>query len=273
MLLEGKEISENILRRLKSVIINQALKPGLAVILIGNDPASHLYAAKKEQACRRTGIHFKRVWLPETINSGQVARLIEAFNKNKHIHGIVVQLPLPGVLKGQEDEIIAKIAPGKDVDGFSGKSPFEPPCVRAVLRLLAGTKRDFSSSRVLILARGREFSRKLKEKLSAQFSAVEIHLINKKEQIPKSFQGFDVLISALGMPQSIPASSVLPEQVIIDVGTTLAGKKILGDFERQTYQKAAFISPVPGGIGPLTVAYLLENVVASAARQAQKDRL
>jgi methylenetetrahydrofolate dehydrogenase (NADP+) / methenyltetrahydrofolate cyclohydrolase len=246
-IIDGKKIADEILEELRKEIEIKKLKPCLAVILISDNPASRLYIQKKEAAAEEIGVEVKKHFLDEQISEKEVLGIIDSLNKDKQINGILVQLPLPKHLA--VDKIVQAIKPVKDVDGFVKDSLCNSPFVLAISRALAESGQDQSGRRTVILANSKVLIQSLK-----------LHL-NRLKFI-KDTKKADIVISALGRPQYIKGSTIKPDAVLIDGGISKADNKIVGDVDRESVQeKASWLTPVPGGLGPLTVAFLMKNLV------------
>jgi methylenetetrahydrofolate dehydrogenase (NADP+)/methenyltetrahydrofolate cyclohydrolase len=249
------------------------MKPGLAVILIGDDPASHVYVELKEKACEEVGIYFEKYLYKSEADESIIIRKIQELNKRKDIHGILVQLPLPCQ---DEDRIISEIDIKKDVDGFhpdnlklmsEGKPGMVSAVALGVLKLIDNIDIKKEGLTALIIA-------------SDIFASPIAHLLNEigvkiiimspdSEELIETLASADIVISAIGKPGFIKGDYIKNNSIVIDVGTTRVNGKILGDIEQNsTEKKAAWLTPVPGGVGPMTVAMLLVNVLK--AYQFQK---
>lgn len=257
-LLNGKALAKTIRHDLKKQIQHLDPKPGLAVLLVGNDPASHLYVQLKEKACKETGIYFEKFLYPAETQEDVLKQKIKELNNQESIDGILIQLPLP---HQSADNIIATIDPKKDVDGFQpNNTEFYPPTILGILKLLEATKKDFSQKKAIIVSSAL-FARPLlkllqKQQIQAeQISATDPFLFQKTKTA-------DILITALGKPKLITADCVKKGAVVIDVGITRVEDNILGDVDQKSvFSFVSHLSPVPGGVGPMTVAMLLKNVL------------
>lgn len=261
MVLDGKKIAKQIKNQVKKDIINHRLNPGLAVVLIGKNPASKVYVSLKQKAAQTIGIRFKKFSIDGRTSQKNILILISKLNKNKNIHGIIVQMPLP---KHLDPGIIVKhILPEKDVDGFRTKSKFISPTHQSILRLLKESKKKLKTKKAIILCKNHIFANPL------------INLL-KKQNIrafwnthpSKNLKSADIIISALGKPKILKLKMIKKNSIIIDVGYNRVKDKPVGDVDQKIKQKAAYLSPVPGGVGPLTVAYLLRNVYLAAKKQS-----
>lgn len=283
-LLNGKALALHIRSELKEEIKRLGTTPGLAVLLIGDDPASHMYVRLKEKAAAEVGIHFEKILLPQNIEEELVLAKIDTLNRRQDIHGIVVQLPLPPHL--HEDRVTQEIFPEKDADGFhpkniellmagpvrgregsqrtstsngAGTPRVVPNVMQGILRLIDATGVSPSGKRAAILANSDVFATPLAKLLVDRGVVADYRLQIRDYSIVKKA---DILIVALGKPHAITNDMIKDGAMIIDVGTTRVDGKILGDVHPNVSEKAGWLTPVPGGVGPLTVAYLLKNVVA-----------
>lgn len=282
-LLKGKKISERILKKLEKTIKKEKLKPALAVILVGDNKASEIYVRLKKKAAERIGIGFHLFKFGEKEKENTILKKISELSKNKNISGIIVQLPLPKKFNTQK--IINSINSQKDVDGFSAKSGstfgghslegftgYQPVFPRAIIKLLEAVPSAQLSEacRVLVLANSRKFGKVME--LALKNKNIKCKYILKKEmdkslvEIKKS----DIIISAVGQPGLIRGEMIKKGAIIIDGGITKIGGKVLGDADFESVKnKASFITPVPGGVGPVTIACLLENVYIASKKQSE----
>ena len=281
-ILDGKKIAEEIKTILKQEIKKMSSPPGLAAILVGHNAASKTYINIKEKACQEVGILFYKHIFPANIPAEELVDIIEGLNNDPETNGILVQLPLPESL--DTNRIIQSINPKKDVDGFhqdnfkllqANQPRIISPPLASVLKLLEATKQDLSSKTAVILANSQEFAKPL-QVLLANHGIKSLSLIKAPKFIQVT-QKADILITALGQPHVIKAEHIKKDAILIDVGFTRkdspvkadksanGASKIMGDIDPGSVaDKASYISPVPGGVGPLTVAYLLKNVVKLA---------
>ena len=270
--LDGKAIAEEILADLKVKVAALPNPPGLAAILIGDDSASMLYVRNKEKACHRIGITFHKYLSNDQcmadVNQAQVLDAIAYLNRDPAITGIIVQLPVP---KGFDaDTIIAAVAPAKDVDGFHpdnierflrGQPVLTPPLIRTIQRLLAEAGVQLLGRRVAILGKDSVLRKTLGKVLVDGGAHVSTAVVTDADFARKT-KAADVVIAALGKPGVITGGLLKPDAVVIDVGITrLANGSFAGDVHAPSVENvAAAFTPTPGGVGPLTVAMLLDNV-------------
>lgn len=245
--IDGKKIADGILDDLKEKVKTKKLKPCLAVVLVGGNPASHLYTRKKEEAARKIGLKIRKYLLAERIPEKEILDLINSLNKDRQINGILVQLPLPNHLA--VDKIIQIIKPAKDIDGFVKNSPCTPPFISAIGRALEATGENLKNKRAVALVNSETFAQALKSHLP------ELEFI-------KDLKKADIVISALGRPQYIKGSMIKRGVILIDGGVTKVDNRVVGDVDQESVRrKAGWLTPVPGGLGPLTVAFLMKNLV------------
>ncbi len=270
-LIDGRKISQRIFKRLKKQVVSLKLpfKPCLAVILVGNDPASHLYVGIKERRAKQVGIGFRKYVLPAKIKQSELIKLIGRLNKDKRITAILVQLPLPRHLN--VDEVVAAVNPNKDADGIhpahlerlaAGKRPLVLPATTgAIVEALQAAKVDLKNKSVAIIGKSKIVGLPTYHYLNKKCRRVEIYDKQTKALADKTKRA-DILIVAIGQPRFIKAVYVKKGAIVIDVGINKVRGKTVGDVDFESVKnKAAWITPVPGGIGPITVARLLKNVL------------
>lgn len=268
-LINGKEIARKIEEEIKKSPLPPFSKErnyqgGLGVILVGDNPASHLYVKLKEKAAKRVGIKFEKNIYPENISEEKIIKKIKGFNNDSEITGIIIQLPLPKHLN--TDKIIATIDPQKDADGYhpenlkkfqEGEFDFFPPVLGAVIECLKYTGAN------------------LKEKTVAMFSNSEIFPIPYLAYFKKNAKKFnvcspqktgeclltgDIVITAIGKKHYLKSHLVKPGAIVVDIGIIKENNRVYGDADAKSLEeKVAWLTPVPGGIGPITVACLLKN--------------
>lgn len=285
-IIDGKQISADIRNELKEEVqklqSENGVTPGLAVILVGEDPASKSYVTAKERACQETGIYSDDNRLPATTTQEELLALIQQKNADPRIHGILVQLPLPKHI--DSEAVIAAISPEKDVDGFSpvslgklmlGQPTFLSCTPHGIIQLLlrSGVKTD--GAHVVVVGRsnivGKPVANLLFQKAAGGNATVTICHTRTKD-LPSFTKQADILIAAAGVPHTITAGMVKPGAVVIDVGvnrvedpTAPKGYRLKGDVDFDDIKEtASMITPVPGGVGPMTITMLLYNTVLSA---------
>lgn len=278
-LLYGKPVAEKILNRLQSEISLRAQKPGLAVILVGNDNASQIYVNLKEKKALEIGMNFFRFDLPEDVAEREIFERIEKLNADENVHGIIVQLPLP---KGFDTEkIIASINPKKDADGFhpanaelflKGDGGIWPVFPKAISLLVQSAEKKLAGKKAVVLANSDEFGTIMSAMLKRERLDAEYVLSENISSSLEKIKGSDVVVSAMGSPELLKGEMFKEGAIIIDGGIEKVGERVVGDVDfGSTEALNGFITPVPGGVGPLTIACLLENTyLAFTAQQKEK---
>ena len=271
-IIDGKKIAEKITTELKGDIAKLNRPPGLAVVLIGDDPASQLYVKTKKKAAGKIGINFSDYLCDsEKCHLGNkevdILQMIDFLNKDSEIDGIIIQLPLPD--KFNTEKIIEAIDPKKDVDGFhpanrkqflNNQSEITPPLIGTIIETLNYTKEDLKGKNTVIVSKNSIFSNPLEHALKK--IGLNTQIVNPTDKnLTAKTKLADVLIVIVGKKNFIKKTMVKSDAIVIDVGTNLIGpKKWAGDVDPKVAQVAKWLTPVPGGIGPITVAMLLKNV-------------
>jgi len=284
-IIDGKGIAAEIKRELKGEVDNlskQGITPGLAVILVGNDPASQVYVRNKSTACEKLGIYSETRRLPGETTTQELTPLIGELNQRRDIHGILVQLPLPPQI--DKKLIFTSLSPMKDVDGLSpvslgmilwGNPTFTPCTPAGILELLQRSGIDPQGKRAVVVGRSRLVGLPLANLLALKRKGGNATVTLCHSLTPglaSITKGADILIAALGRPLFIRGEMIKKGAVVIDVGinrvedpSTKKGYRLVGDVEFESACKlASAITPVPGGVGPMTVAVLLRNTVQAA---------
>ncbi len=268
-LLDGKALATKILAEVKQKVAALPEKPGLAVILVGENAASTAYVAQKHKAAEEVGINFQEINFPETITTAELLAEIEKLNQQKDIHGLLVQLPLPEQV--DKAAILPAVNPDKDVDGFHplnhGRNFVRlpnaiPPATPAgILRLLEEYKIDLKGKEVVVVGHSNIVGKPLAVMLINRDATVTVcHEFTK--DLAVHTRNADIVVSATGVPHLIKADMVKDGVVIVDVGGKKVDGKLVGDVDFENIQaKASYMTPVPGGVGPMTVATLMENVL------------
>lgn len=262
-ILDGRALAARIREKIKTRVAVLPSKPGLAVILVGNDPASHLYVSLKQQACEEAGISFELNLYPSDTSQKDLIAKIEELNRRDDINGILVQLPLPSQ---NADQIIASIDPLKDVDGFhpenlkrlrEGKPAIASAVALGVMKLI-----DEANARgTACIVSSPLFAAPLQ--ILLQERGVDSTVVQAENpELVHHVREADILIVAEGIPGLITGTMVKPGATVIDVGTTRTDEGLKGDIDFESVEKiAGAITPVPGGVGPMTVAMLLVNIL------------
>jgi methylenetetrahydrofolate dehydrogenase (NADP+)/methenyltetrahydrofolate cyclohydrolase len=276
-LLEGKKIAEKILKEVAKNIKKEKLRPSLAVILVGKNEASEIYVRLKGKAAKKIGINFQVIRFSEKVENNSIMNKIASFSQDKKISGIIVQLPLPKKFNSQK--IISSIDPVKDVDGFhpkntrlliKGKEIFWPVFPHAIWRMIEHSGEKIKGKQAVIVANSKKFGEIMSAVLKKNKVASSYILCKDYKKFQKKIKNADILISACGHPGMIRGEIVKKGAMIIDGGITKKGDKVLGDADFASVKNVAgHLSPVPGGVGPVTIAYLLENVYLASKKQSK----
>lgn len=269
-IIDGKKTAQEIRSELKREIQNLKIKPELRVILVGNNPASQIYVKNKEKYASEVGIKSETIHLPEDITEEKLLKQIKKLNKDKHINGILVQLPLPSHIN--EFSVINAIAPEKDVDGFTiynkgllsiGKPALTPCTPLGIIELLKQYKVNIASKNAVVIGRSNIVGKPMAQLLLNEDATVTI-CHSKTKNLAEMTANADILISAVGKPKFIGKKYVKKGATVIDVAMNRDTKnnRWVGDVDFDNVSKVAkFITPVPGGVGPMTIAMLLKNTV------------
>ncbi|KFO66288.1 5,10-methylene-tetrahydrofolate cyclohydrolase [Smithella sp. SCADC] len=283
--IDGNKIAQNIRNEVRQSALEfkekTGIVPGLAVVLVGEDPASQVYVGKKAKACAEVGFLSREYKLPAETSEAKLLSLINDLNKDHLIHGILVQLPLPEQIS--TEKIIAAIDPHKDVDGFhpynvgglvTGSPLFIPCTPRGIMELIARTGIDLKGKEAVVVGRSNIVGKPIALLLLAQHATVTI-CHSRTKDLPSVTRRADVLIAAIGKPQMIKANMVKEGAVVIDVGVNrLENGKLAGDVDfNEVAPKASYITPVPGGVGPMTIAMLMKNTLDAARNKVSKSKL
>ncbi|MDD5341103.1 MAG: bifunctional 5,10-methylenetetrahydrofolate dehydrogenase/5,10-methenyltetrahydrofolate cyclohydrolase [Patescibacteria group bacterium] len=260
-LIDGKILAEKIKLELRGKIIQMDKKPALASILIGNDPSSELYIKLKAKACLEVGIEFSSYFLSEDCGEEKIFEVIDFLNKDEQITGILIQLPLPKNF--DTDKIIARISPEKDVDGFQPQSKIISPTVSGIIELIKSTGENLKNKKVVILSNSEKFAEPFKP-LMRECNVSYLSPKASSSELKAQSSSADILIVAVGKPKSIKTDMVKKNSTIIDVGINKIAGKTVGDVDPEVDKVVAYRSPVPGGVGPMTIAMLLANVYKMA---------
>jgi len=290
-IIDGKQVAAEMREELKKEVAKlkeQGIVPGLGVILVGEDPASKSYVTAKERTCEEIGIYSDDNRLPAETPQKELMTLVQKMNKDQRIHGILVQLPLPKHLN--ETEVLMAIDPVKDVDGFHpmnvgkmvvGEEAFLPCTPHGVIQLLIRSGVTIEGAEVVIVGRsnivGKPLANMLIQKKPNRNATVTVCHTRTKD-LARHTGRADILIAAAGQPNTITADMVKEGVVVIDVGvnrvddpTKKQGFRLVGDVDFEAVkEKASLITPVPGGVGPMTITMLMYNTVEAARRTCRK---
>lgn len=275
-LLDGKAMSNELREKLAvrvAKLKEQGITPGLAVILVGEDPASQIYVKNKSLGCQQVGIHSVTIRLPETASQAELEAQIDALNADSTIHGILVQLPLPKVL--DETAALARILPEKDVDGFhllnAGKlftgQPGVVACTpKGAMEMLHRTGMGLAGKEAVVVGRSNIVGKPMAMLLLQENATVTL-CHSRTNDLAAHTRRADVLVAAVGKPRFITADMVKAGAVVIDVGINRVDGKVVGDVDFDAVKEvASWITPVPGGVGRMTITMLLENTIEAAER-------
>jgi methylenetetrahydrofolate dehydrogenase (NADP+)/methenyltetrahydrofolate cyclohydrolase len=275
-IIDGKAVAARIRDEVAREVAGLEAKPGLATILVGDDPASDVYVRMKREDSAQVGIESFHHEPGGDVAPDELAGLIRDLNADARVHGILLQLPLPSHL--DQDEFISLIDPGKDVDGLTsanagllmqGREEAMVPCTPAgVMELLREAGAELEGARAVVLGRSILVGKPLAQLLLSA-NATVTHCHSRTRDLPAVCSEADVLIAAVGSPRLVGADMVRDGAVVIDVGTNRTDDGLVGDVDFEAVrEKAGAITPVPGGVGPMTIACLLKNTLTAACRQA-----
>jgi methylenetetrahydrofolate dehydrogenase (NADP+)/methenyltetrahydrofolate cyclohydrolase len=266
-ILDGKTIAESIKNSLKSHVDELTEKPGLAVVLVGDDPASQIYVNNKEKACQAIGYYSEKIMLPESITSSELFAVIDRLNQDPRIHGILCQFPLPESLKSIETEVTRRINPQKDVDGFHPMSAFTPCTPKGIMELIHQTNVPRVGKHAVVIGRSHMVGKPIAQLLLDEDATVTI-THSKTINLPSIVKQADIIIAAVGKPKFVQADMIKPGAIVIDVGINRTPAGLVGDVDFENVKEIAeYITPVPGGVGPMTIAMLMQNVYESYLKQ------
>lgn len=273
-ILDGKKYSEEILNDIKNQVDElekiEKRKPGLAVIIVGENPASKIYVNSKVKACEKVGIYSEKIALPENITQEEILKEIEKLNNSEKIDGILVQLPLPKHL--DEEKICNAISTEKDVDGFKaenlgklvlGKEDGLVPCTPQGIMYLLDTIKDINlyGMNAVVIGRSNIVGKPIASLLINR-GATTVVCNSKTKNIEEVIKKADIIVAALGKAKFVTENMVKEDAIVIDVGINRVDGKLYGDVDFENVsKKASYITPVPGGVGPMTIAMLLNNTI------------
>ena len=280
-LIDGKAIAAKLRREIAAdaaVLTAEGITPGLAVVLVGSDPASAVYVSMKEKACMEAGIFSDEYKLHEETSEADLLALIDRLNQDHRIHGILVQLPLPRHV--DTEKVLEAISPQKDVDGFHpynvgrlvvGKPLFQPCTPYGVMVMLKESGVSLAGKEVVVVGRSNIVGKPVAFMCLQEHATVTL-CHSRTRDLAAQVGRADILIAAVGKAEMIKGEWIKPGAVVIDVGVNRVGeKKLVGDVEfAAAAERASAITPVPGGVGPMTITMLLYNTVESAKRQKVK---
>ena len=282
-IIDGKAVAKEVQKQIKEEVEGLerrwGLAPGLAVVVVGDDPASHIYVRNKEKACKEVGIKSFEHLLPATILEKELLSRVQQLNKEKHVHGILVQLPLPPHIRAEK--VLEAISPYKDIDGFHpmsqgmlmlGADGFRPCTPMGIMRLLAAVGCDPKGKNAVVVGRSSIVGKPVALMLLEKHATVTIchsRTVSLRDEVGRA----DILVVAIGKAGLVRGDWIKPGAVVIDVGVNrLPSGKLSGDVEFETAKnRASAITPVPGGVGPMTICMLLYNTLKAAKYSLQRD--
>jgi methylenetetrahydrofolate dehydrogenase (NADP+) / methenyltetrahydrofolate cyclohydrolase len=277
-LIDGKAVAAQTLANVQALIATRraagARAPCLATLLVGEDPASHVYVRNKRQACEKVGITSRHEPLPATLTHAELLAKIDALNADDQVDGILVQLPLPPHF--DTTEVIERILPAKDVDGFhpynlgrlAQRQPALRPCTPyGVMALLEHTGVNIKGKRALVVGASNHVGRPMAlELLLAGVTTTTAHRFTR--DLDQEVADAEILVAAVGKPGLVKGEWVRPGAIVIDIGINrLADGRLIGDITESARERASWITPVPGGVGPMTVAMLMRNTLTAQERR------
>ena len=274
LILDGKAVSERRLELLREAIDESGLSPRLATVLVGDDPASALYVQMKHRACERVHIGSINVTLPSDATTPRIVETVKRLNADPEINGILVQLPLPAGV--DQEAVIEAVSPAKDVDGFhpcnvgrlfSGRPRFAPCTPAGIMTLLAEYGIELAGRRAVVVGRSIDVGRPMAALLlNADATVTVCH--SRTGDLAAVTREADLVVAAVGKPRFVTSEMIGEGAVVVDVGTNRVEGRLLGDVDFEAVQeRASAITPVPGGVGPMTIATLMENTFEAARRQ------
>jgi methylenetetrahydrofolate dehydrogenase (NADP+) / methenyltetrahydrofolate cyclohydrolase len=274
--IDGKAVAARVRERVAEEVARLPAPPGLATVLVGDDPASAVYVRMKREDSAQVGIESFHHEPGGDVSQAELEELLRSLNADERVHGILLQLPLPGQL--DQDALISLIDPAKDVDGltpanagllFQGREGLVPCTPAGVMELLDEAGAELEGARAVVLGRSILVGKPLAQLLLAA-NATVTHCHSRTRDLPAVCRAADVLIAAVGSPRLVTADMVSEGAVVIDVGTNRVGGELVGDVDFDSVSGVAgAITPVPGGVGPMTRAMLLSNTVEAARRQLE----
>ncbi|MBI5560020.1 MAG: bifunctional methylenetetrahydrofolate dehydrogenase/methenyltetrahydrofolate cyclohydrolase FolD [Deltaproteobacteria bacterium] len=276
-IIDGKAIAAKIKEGLMSEVERfkreRNITPGLSVILVGDNPASRIYVKNKGRACEEVGIRSTQHTLPAQTTRKELLDLISALNGDPSVHAILVQLPLPSRL--DTHEVLEAISPEKDVDGFHpynvgrlvcGRPAFIPCTPKGIMRLIDSTGVTLSGQEAVVLGRSNVVGKPTAFMLLQRDVTVTV-CHSKTRGLPEKILSADIVVAAIGRPEFVKGKWIKPGAIVIDVGINRTERGLAGDVEfGAAKERASYITPVPGGVGPMTIAMLLSNTVEAAKR-------
>lgn len=269
----SKQIREELQLKIKELKEKKKIIPGLAVIIVGNNPASKAYVRMKDKACKDLGMYSEVHSLEQDISENELLLLIDELNKKDSIHGILVQLPLPEHI--DEMKVLKRINHKKDVDGFHpinigklvvGEDTFIPCTPHGIMKLLDYENINVEGKNVVVIGRSNIVGKPIAMLLLQKNATVTI-CHSRTKNLKEITKGADILVVAIGKPKFVTSDMVKPGAVVIDVGINRVNNKIVGDVDFEAVKEVAgYMTPVPGGVGPMTITMLIYNTIISASK-------
>ncbi|MBU0627659.1 MAG: bifunctional methylenetetrahydrofolate dehydrogenase/methenyltetrahydrofolate cyclohydrolase FolD [Nanoarchaeota archaeon] len=267
-IIDGRKVADGLLNNLKKKVSRLKSKPGLAVVLVGNNPASQVYVNMKEKKCADIGFYSKKIILPENTTEEQLLKTIDDLNQDSKIHGMLVQLPLPKHI--DEQLIIDSILPHKDADGFNpinmgnlfiGKNIIVPATPKGVIKLIESTGIKLEGKHAVVVGRSNIVGKPIAMLLQQKNCTVTM-CHSRTKPLEEYTKQADILVVAIGKARAITKDMVKKGAIVIDVGTNKVFDKLVGDVDFDSVKEVAgYITPVPKGVGPMTIACLMENTL------------
>ena len=281
-LIDGKQLAQKRREEVKQAVDElkgQGIVPGLAVILVGEDPASQVYVRNKEKACHEVGFYSEVHRLPEDTTQEELLQLIDRLNNDEKIHGLLVQLPVPKHI--DEKAVIHAISPKKDVDGFLpenlgslliGEPAFEPCTPKGCIDLIKETGIDITGKKAVVVGRSNIVGKPVAMMLLRENATVTM-CHSRTKNLKEELLAADIVVAAIGKANFITGDMIKPGAVVIDVGMNRdENGKLCGDVDYAAIEpKASVITPVPGGVGPMTICCLMENTIECFLRKMDKQ--
>jgi len=269
-IIDGKKVADKFLENITRNIKKSKEKPGLAIILVGNNPASEIYVNFKEKKAKEIGINFERYKLNEDVSQDELLRIIDQINQNKNIHGMIVQLPLPKHI--DENLIVDSILPHKDADGFTpvnlgnlvnDDNRMLPATARASIELIKSTGQKIEGKNAVVVGRSSIVGKPTALLLLQENATVTI-CHSKTKNLSEHTKNADILVVACGKANMIKKNMIKKGAIVIDVGINRTPSGLVGDVDFENVKEVAgYLTPVPGGVGPMTIAMLLDNTLKS----------
>ena len=278
-IVDGKSLAMSIQREVAEGVTeftSRGFKPHLAVVIAGDDQASHVYVRNKERACQKCGIMSTKIEMPTTANLDEIIEVVESLNSDPSVHGILVQSPAPDGV--DELQVASSILPQKDVDGFhpinlgrlvQGNSDGLLPCTPSgVMSILESTGVELEGSRAVVLGRSRIVGMPMSLMLAQKGSDATVTIVHSRtSEIESICREADILVAAVGSAHMVGPGWVKPGAFVVDVGISRTEGGLAGDVSPDVSEVAGWLTPVPGGVGPMTIAMLMKNTLAAAEMQ------